>query len=268
MSKIVFRDAFDEAEIERYQEIALHALIEAEPEIAIPHEESSGDSSDLSNRGAGTADVLVPQGEVDAESGDVVQSPEDLLLTARQEAEAILTQAREQAEAARQEAMQQGRAQGLEEGRQQSKAEFLPALVAFAQAGQSLLVLEEQLFSQLTPELVRLGLAIAEKIIGKQVAEDPDIIATVLERARAELPHANQVRIWLHPEDYQLLSELRPDLVSIGEIGGRRIEVCETPDLVRGGCRVETEMGVVDASLPVQLQEIGRQLLDEETREE
>jgi flagellar assembly protein FliH len=72
------------------------------------------------------------------------------------------------------------------------------------------------------------------------------------------------VRIWLNPEDHQLLQELRPELVWVGEKGGRKVEVLTSDEIERGGCRVETEMGIVDATVPIQMQEIRRQLLDEE----
>ena len=61
-----------------------------------------------------------------------------------------------------------------------------------------------------------------------------------------------------------MLREMRPDLLRIGEEGGRTIEVVATEEVSRGGCRLETEMGTVDATIPVQIQEVRRQLLDED----
>jgi flagellar biosynthesis/type III secretory pathway protein FliH len=117
--------------------------------------------------------------------------------------------------------------------------------------------------SRFTPHLVRLALAIAEKIVGKAVGEDSEIVASVLERAKKEVPDARLVRVRLHPADYKILAELRPELVRAGEEGGRKVEVLAADEIGRGGCRIETEIGVVDASLPTQFQEIKRQLLDE-----
>jgi flagellar biosynthesis/type III secretory pathway protein FliH len=103
---------------------------------------------------------------------------------------------------------------------------------------------------------------VAEKVVGKALEEDPLIVASVLERARTELPQARSIRIWLHPLDYQLLSDCRPDLVWVGEKGGRTVEVVPSEEIERGGCRVETEMGVVEATVPMQLEEIRRQMLE------
>ena len=259
MSNIVLRDALDESDIERYQDIDLKRFFnQAEDEVPVGLEPSAA------NELQGQSPEQTSEDEVEQADGPAA-GPEDLLCAAQEEAQALLAQAATEVETLREEARQQGLAQGLEEGRTQAKKDLLPALIAFAQAGQSLLVLEEQLTARLAPELARLGLDIAEKLLGKQVAEDPLIIASVLERARAELPQARQIRVWLHPEDRQLLEELRPDLVSLSEVGDRRVEVCTASDISRGGCRIETEMGSIDATLPVQLEEVGRQLFDEET---
>jgi flagellar biosynthesis/type III secretory pathway protein FliH len=187
---------------------------------------------------------------------------EDILAAAQQQVEALLTFAQQEAERIREEAHTQGLLSGREEGKEQAKQELLSSLVTFAQAGQSLIVLEEQLIERFTPQLVRFALEIAEKVTGKQVEEDPLIVATVLERARAELPQARSVRIWVHPQDHQVLAELRPDLVWTGEKGGRTVEVLSSEEVERGGCRIETEMGLVDATIPVQMQEIRRQMLE------
>jgi flagellar biosynthesis/type III secretory pathway protein FliH len=181
-------------------------------------------------------------------------------LTAAEESAAkILAGARREAEALKQEAYDQGKALGREE----AKIEMRPALTSLAQAGQSLIVFEERMVHRFTSEIVRLALDIAEKIVGKAVEEDPEIVASVLERAKREVPDARLVRVRLNPADYHILAEMRPELVRMGEEGGRKFEVLPSADIPRGGCRIETEIGIVDATIPTQFEEIQRQLLDE-----
>jgi type III secretion protein L len=234
--KLLFKDALDPSDIHPYRELDLSRPVE--PEAAIAPEEAAAvaEGSDLS--------ALAPL----------------LCLTAAQEQAAeILAAAGREAEALRGEAREAGRNEGREEGRN----EILPALISFAQAGQSLIVFEEQMVARFTPQIVRLALEIAEKVVGKTVAEDPAIVAAVLERAKKEVPDARMVRVRLHPADHQVLADMRPELVRAGEEGGRKIEVLVSDEIGRGGCRIETEIGVVDATLPTQFQEIKRQLLDE-----
>jgi flagellar assembly protein FliH len=160
---------------------------------------------------------------------------------------------------------EQSRLDGAAQGREVAKQEALPAAVAFANAGQALIVFEEQMIARYTPEMVRLALEIAEKIVHKALLVEPEIVASVLDRARQEVTEARQIRIRLNLKDYELLAEVRPDLLTLGNDAGRAIEVVIDENLSRGGCRLETEIGVVDATLPTQIGEIRRQLLDQES---
>jgi flagellar assembly protein FliH len=198
--------------------------------------------------------------QIELESLDLVKlGPYLLSLTAQEKAQEIITQAQTAVKEIRSEALQQGAVQGREEAKQ----ELLPSLVAFADAAQALIVFEEQLISRSAPQIVQLALEIAEKVVGRVIEEDPKTVGSILERAKHEITDAKQLRIWLHPADFQLLSEVRPDLVKMGDEAGRKIDVVGSEDVSRGGCRLETEIGLVDATVPTQFDEIRRQLLSE-----
>ena len=195
------------------------------------------------------------------ESLDAVKlAPLLLLIAAQEKAQRIIEEAQAGAARLRQEMLNENTAQGREE----AKTELLPALVAFADAGQALIIFEDQLVSRYTPHIVELALEIAEKLVGKAVEEDPEIVASVLERAKQEIVDAKQIRIRLHPADFKILSEMRPDLIKLGNEPGRAIEVAPSETVARGGCRLETESGLVDATMPTQIEEMRRQLLDED----
>jgi flagellar assembly protein FliH len=200
--------------------------------------------------------------EVEFDAFNMIEiAPYFLLLAAQEKAREIVAHAAAEAEQICQEAARQGLARGQAEARQQLSS----SLVAFANAGQALIVFEERLISGHTAQLVRLALEIAEKIIQKSVQEDSQIVVSTLERAKREVTEAKHIRIWLHPKDVEVLRELRPDLIKIGKEAGRTIEVVAAEEVSRGGCRLETEIGIVDATIPVQTQEVHRQLLDEES---
>ena len=203
-----------------------------------------------------------PLREVRYESLDLIDLGHYLLLLAAQEkAQAIIAQAEDEA----QKLCAQAKETGNQQGREDAKREILPSLVAFGHAGQMLIVFEEQMVAHYMPQIVRFALEIAEKIIGHAITEDPQIVASVLDRAKREVAEAKQMRIWLHPADRRVLAETCPDLIKIGAEAGRTIEVIASEDVTRGGCRLETEMGLIDATLPTQIDEIRRQLLDEDS---
>lgn len=254
--RVVTRGAFDERDVQQYLHVELAQRTSAgmlEPTENDPESNGGGANEEVSAEADGAEERENPP----------PPSVEEVLAAVQQEAESLLALARQEAERVHQDAYAQGFASGQAEGRAQAQQELQAALVAFAQIGQSLIVLEEQLIERFTPQLVRLALDIAEKVVAKTVEADPHLIASVLTRARAELPQARSIRLWLHPLDLQALQECRPDLVWVGEKGGRTVEVFPAEDVERGGCRVETEMGIVDATVPVQMQEIRRQMLDD-----
>jgi flagellar assembly protein FliH len=200
--------------------------------------------------------------DIELESLDLLKlGPYLLLLEARTRVAGLIDEARAEAEKLR----EQSRSRGAAEGREEGKREALPSAVALANAGQALIVFEEQMIARYAPELVRLAVEIAEKIVHQSVAADPEIVASVLERARHEVVDARRIRIRLNPADHGLLAEMRSDLLALGHDDGRVIEIVTDAEVSRGGCRLETEIGVVDATVPTQIAEIRRQLLDEET---
>jgi flagellar biosynthesis/type III secretory pathway protein FliH len=210
---------------------------------------------------SGTGDSHPPPlQEVRYESLDLVDLGHHLLLLAAQEkAQTLVAQAQSEA----QRIYENARESGNQQGREEAKQDILPSIVAFGHAGQMLIVFEEQMVTRYAPQIAGFALDIAEKVIGHAVAENPEIVASVLERAKREVAEAKQMRIWLHPADHKILAETRPELIKIGSETGRTIEVVASEDVTRGGCRLETEMGLVDATLPTQIDEIRRQLLDE-----
>ena len=199
---------------------------------------------------------------VEFESIDLIKlAPFYLFLAAQAKADALIAQA--QSEAA--EIREQARRHGESEGRAAGKLDLLPSLIALTDASQSLIVFEERMVTEYSRRLVELALEIAEKIIGRAIDADAKIVAAVLERAKTEVAHAKQIRIWLHPDDAKLLEEMRPDLLKAESPGGRSVAVVASLEIIRGGCRLETESGIVDATIPTQLDEMRRQLLGDET---
>ena len=251
LSRAVVRNAIADSEVQLYREVDVRLLL-PEPE--------HGDREKQLNAEAETLE----HAEAEEQKARLQALTPLLLLTAAQaQAADIIVQARGEAETLQHEAYTHGVELGREEGKEEQTKDLLATLTAFSQAKQGLLNLEEQLVSHFASEIVRLALAISEKIVSAKVAEDPQVTAAVLKQARAEVPHARHISIWLHPTDYEVLQELRPDLVQAKEEGNRTISIFTSEEIGRGGCRVETELGVVDATIPVQLEEIGSRLLED-----
>ena len=98
----------------------------------------------------------------------------------------------------------------------------------------------------------RLAIQLAEKIVRRSVALDPDILARVLETAQYKLQEQSSLIVTLNPEDAAVLN-LRPDILKglkISQVkSDRRIE--------RGGCTIKSGHQEWDATITRQLESLG-----------
>jgi flagellar assembly protein FliH len=247
--RAVVRNDLVENEVQPYREIDVRLLVLAQDYTA---------PVDLQGP---EEDVPPPEDVDEPPLPYTTLAPLLLLNVAHEQAAAIIAHARQEAEALQQDTYTHAVSLGREEGKEALQHELQSALTACDHIRRQLCTLEARVVSQVTPEIVRLAMAVAEKIVGSKVEEDPRLIASVLERAQIHVQHARQIHIWLHPADHDVLLQYRPDLVRVGEEGHRIVAVFSSNDISRGGCRIETEMGVVDATIPVQLDETREQLL-------
>lgn len=154
----------------------------------------------------------------------------------------ILAEARAQAEAVVEEARQEGLAR---------------AAVALARARSE----AARLAAEAEPELRRLAVAIAARILGRELLLAPDAVVDIVRQALTEAAARQQVVLRVHPDDAGVLGAARASLASaaVGE-AGLAVVVDET--VGRGGCVIETEGGVIDARLAMQLAAIERALCE------
>jgi flagellar assembly protein FliH len=161
---------------------------------------------------------------------------------AREEAQAILAAARTEAEAIRAEAEAAGEAAGL--ARWEERAGELTRA-------------EGRLLEEARGQLLQLALRIAEKVLRQRLEMAPDAILPMVEEAlQAARGHvAGRVVLRLHPLD---AATVTPQLERLRQQnrGFESLEVLRDASLSRGGCRVETQFGTIDASIETQLRAI------------
>jgi type III secretion system HrpE/YscL family protein len=181
-----------------------------------------------------------------AEAGRIVEA-------ARQKAEEILAEAQK----ARDEAVASGLRQGFEQGAAQWADALRAARVRVAEAAR-----------KAQPEIVRLALRVAEKILRQRIEARPEAIVPMVDEALRAFLAQNQTRVVLrvNPADEKVLAAHRQRWLERNPtIGG--IVVVPDEAVGRGGCRLESESGTVDATFETQLDVIERHLLGEGSRE-
>lgn len=148
------------------------------------------------------------------------------------------------------------RAEGEAFGRQQAQAELQPVLQKLAAAIQESADLRGRLRAQAESDLVRLSLAIAKKILGREINMDPEAITGVVKACLEKMRMQEVLRVRLHPEHRQRVTEC------LARLGATHVEVLGDPTCERGAVLFETSRGNLDASVDTQLREIERGLTD------
>jgi flagellar assembly protein FliH len=155
------------------------------------------------------------------------------------------------------EARAAGRREGEAAARKQAMAELQAALERLARSVDEIAGLRSRLRREAEADLVQLAIAIARRVIRRELAVDPDalhgLVLGALERLQTQ--EINRVRV--HSAHAGIVAALLRD-----RAGGSEIEVVPDPSAEPGAAFFETDRGTLDASVESQLSEIERGLAD------
>jgi flagellar assembly protein FliH len=115
-----------------------------------------------------------------------------------------------------------------------------------------------KLMEDAEPELVRLAIGIAERVLHQQIALDRGVVVEMAKVAIARLVERESVTVRVNPGDLERMREHRDEFLSSGDI--KNFRVIEDQRVDRGGVVVETDGGTIDARIGTQLNEAKRVL--------
>ena len=146
--------------------------------------------------------------------------------------------------------LEQGRNQGLEEQNQV----FAPKLIQFEQILEMLQAPYQKIEKQALSDLVALGLHITKQVIKTEVAQNKEWILKAIEEAVQLLPDDSvAIKVELHPEDLQLLLQLKPEITNQWQLKANA-------ELVLGTCLIKQENSSVLNSWQDRFDEISNDL--------
>jgi flagellar assembly protein FliH len=200
----------------------------------------------------------------------------EIVATARRQAEEIINAAREEgqrlAEQARAEGRREGieagvvegRAQGEREAREATLAEFRPRVETLIASWQKTLASWEQergeLLTHAREDVLIFAYELSKQVVHRQVEVDPSVVTDQVRTALELLAAPTAVEVTVHPDDRTHVETVIGELTS--RIGGcDHVSLRDDATLARGGCRVTTAGGAVDAALETQLAVIAETLV-------
>ena len=101
---------------------------------------------------------------------------------------------------------------------------------------------------------------IAEKVVLGRVDLDHDMVKRSILNAFETIPEPAEVTLNINPDDYEYIELMKEDIFrQMNEI--KNISVVSDPAVSRGGCKIETRSGNVDASLESRLDAVKDSIL-------
>jgi flagellar assembly protein FliH len=184
---------------------------------------------------------------------EAARDADALVADAHNRARALIEDAAARADAIAQDARGRGHDEGFDAGRAAAGAEMNDMLVTMRGLLEMARVERHKLIEEAEPELVRLALGIAERVLHQQVALDRGVVVAMAKTAIARLIERDTVTVRVNPADLECMREHRDDLIAIGDI--RNLRLLEDQRVDRGGVVVETDAGTIDARIGTQLDE-------------
>jgi len=186
------------------------------------------------------AQIILERAEADAQR---------IIDDAQGQADQIMQTARAEAEQLKEQMVQQG----YDEGRTQGAAELTEVVT---KASLRLQAIE----AQVVPQLNDLAIAIARRILGKELEFHPEGVVDIVKQALSDKARQRrEIFLRVNPDDLDQIREAKPQLLEVlsrcKEIGLR-----EDPDVERYGVVIETDAGIIDAQLETQLAVLERVL--------
>ncbi len=192
---------------------------------------------------------------------EAMQAEMDLKLQqAQEQADAIIQNAQEQANSIIAQAQEEGHRQGYEAGYQEG-AMAAEALKAEIEQQRGDLEAEyQQLVDGLEPEMVDVLTQIYEHVFGIELREDKEIILHLLKSTLSRIEPGNDLIVHVSSDDYDDVIEEKASLEACVTSPNTTMEIIEDPLLKENECMIESDSGVYDCSLGVELSEISRKL--------
>lgn len=156
------------------------------------------------------------------------------------------------------EAYEKGFRDGVKDEQKRGGESIASVMQAVAQVRREWSGIQERFYDGAKENVIRLAVALAEKIIRREVSLDRDILRAVLDDICGDLKDRTGLTVFLSPCDEQFLK----DQGSGEEESDAPLRIAADPDLKPGDVLVETSGLVVDARVFEQLNVLQQRLIN------
>ena len=195
---------------------------------------------------------------------DIQAQIDEQIRMAEEQAQQIVAQANEEAEQIRSQAEEEGRNAGYEAGLAQGREEAQQikeaAEAEMAKEREKMQNDFNQLVNSVEPDLVDALTSVYEHVFNVEFRENKDIVLHLIKTTLGKMESGVDIILHISPDDYDLVTDERASLEEAMASPNSTLEIIEDPLLKENECILESEGGVFDCSLGVELSELSRKI--------
>ena len=242
---------------ERYT-VAVPSLVVAAPSAYVPVR-----FDDVEACTTGPVPEAAPEPQIDfaaleAQAQAIIEeagrSAQALVDDAERRAAELLDQATRRAQTLAEEARRSGHETGYADGVGEVHASMAAMIATLGVIVEAARAERHALLASAEPELVRLAVGIAERVLHQQIALDPGVVVEMARAAITRIVDRERITVRVNPADIEQMRGHRDELLALGDV--KNMRVIEDQRVDRGGVILETDAGSIDAKISTQLAEV------------
>lgn len=189
----------------------------------------------------------------------VIEDPEQIINEAKMEAEKILEAARTRAVEESARTLEDAMKKGYEEGYKKAVAEGDKLKKELEDKSNQMDMEFARALQNLEPEFAEIVALLVQNITGIYTEDKKDIILHLLHKAMIHADNSKEFHIKVSSEDYELVLSDKENLFNIIS-KGCVLEIGVDKSLEKNQCLIETDNGIIDCSLDVELNALKQDL--------
>ena len=205
---------------------------------------------------AATVEQLIGDPEISEEEKALSSQ---IIDDAKAQAQSILDDARAQAEQIMAQARDEGYSVGMENASADTERQLAEKSAAlekeYADRKAALQAEYDDMKAHMEPELADAILEVISKVTGIIAEDKKDIILHLVNSVMSNTEMSREFTIRVSDEDYKYLENNR-ELIYGAASSEYSVEICKDPKMTRNQCIIETDAGVFDCSLDIQLENL------------
>ncbi|MBU0699692.1 hypothetical protein KKE26_00095 [bacterium] len=242
----------------RAQALRKDILVDVKKEV----EEKTKETEDIRKKAEIVAENIKVQAEKDANI--ILEEAKDEVKKIISEA---VTKTREQADDIRKKAYDNsftiGKQEGYDTGYKTVKEKFQGLLtqieMVLTEAKKEKERISQKAQEEMSEEIIELALMLAKKIIKIEIAANRDIIIANIKESLSKIQSQGKITVRVNLVDLNHVESARDELLSLAS-GLKEISFQNDPSIEPGGCKIETTLGIIDATIATQMKRLEQEL--------